>query len=343
MLNTALIGFGLAGKTFHAPLLSATKSIALRKIMTSKSDEAKALYPDAEVINDFEQALTEDIDLIVLATPNKFHFEQAQRVIEAKKSLVVDKPLTPTLKQAKEIEKLANEKNVFVTVFHNRRFDGDFLTIKNLINQDRLGRITYFESNFHRFRPQVDFSNWRETTDDGGGVFFDLAPHLIDQAVDIFGPPLKVFADLERIRDDAKNIDAMHLIMAYDKKRIHLNASTVTKNPMNRFVVHGTRGSFTKKGMDPQEQNLKQGMQADHLQIGQDQEDFYGLLMADKSEKIKTWDGHYLGFYQNIVDVLENKKEPIVSLYESVFVMELMQNFLESHQKQKWVTVGLDI
>lgn len=331
IMNVALIGFGLAGKTFHAPLIEAVNELKLCKILSSRKDEIENLYPNVEVISDFEQALEEDIDLIVIATPNHLHFEQAKRAILAGKNVVIDKPMTPTLSQAYQLVQLAHEQDVTLSVFHNRRFDGDFLTIKELIQSDALGRITYFESNFNRFRPEVNKENWRETTDQAGGVFFDLAPHLIDQAVDLFGPPLKIFADMAKLRDQAQNDDYFHLIFEYERCRIHLNASTVCRNPGDRFVIHGLKGSFTKWGLDPQEKNLKHGMSGESSDLGEDSEENYGTLMTDKTSKIPTINGDYKKYYQDIKQI---------SSGQAILVMEVMEACLKSYDLKKWISIS---
>lgn len=330
MKNVALIGFGLAGRTFHAPIIQATNNLKLAKILSSRSEEIKEIYPEVEVISEFNEALTKDIDLVVIATPNEFHYEQAKKAILADKDVVIDKPMTPKLSEAYELVELAKQNNVTLSVFHNRRFDGDFMTIKNLISTGELGRISNFESNFNRFRPEIDNSNWRETTSVAGGVFFDLGPHLIDQALDLFGPPLKVFADIAHLRDEAQNDDYFHIIFQYEKLRIHLNASALCKSVGERFVIHGTKGSFTKFGLDPQEKNLKHGMSGNAKELGRDNDENFGVLMTDNTKKIPTIDGDYKLYYEDISQV---------TAAEAVFVMEIMEMCLKSHQEQKWVSV----
>lgn len=339
MANVALIGFGLAGKTFHAPIIEATEGLFLKKILTSRKDEVQSLYPDTEVISDIDLALTDDIDLLVIATPNKFHFEQAKAAINAGKHIVLDKPMTPTITESAELVRLATEKDIVLSVFHNRRFDGDYLTVKDLVHSTQLGRITYFESNFNRFRPQVDKTNWRETTSDAGGVFFDLGPHLVDQALDLFGPPLKVFADIDSMRDEAVNDDYFQIIFQYDKCRVQLNASAICKNVRERFVIHGTKGSFTKHGLDPQEKNLKHGMSGSSLDLGRDSEVNYGTLMTSNTKKVHTIHGNYRGFYANVLDSIKNGTPLIVSANEALFVMEVMELCLKSSKEQKWLSL----
>ena len=340
MANVALIGFGLAGKTFHAPMIAATEGLNLCKVLTSRSDQVHELYPETEVISEIQSALSDEIDLIVIATPNKFHYEHAKLAIEAGKNIIIDKPITPTVAEGYELLNLAKQNNVVLSVFHNRRFDGDYLTVRDLVHSTDLGRITYFESNFNRFRPEVDQSNWRETTTDAGGVFFDLAPHLVDQALDLFGPPLKVFADIDIMRDGAQNDDYFHLIFQYEKCRVQLNASAICKNTRERFVIHGTKGSFTKHGLDPQEKNLKHGMSGSSSDLGKDSDVNYGTLMTSKTIKVPTRDGDYRGFYKNVLESIQGREQLVVNPSEALFVMEVMELCLKSSKEQRWISVG---
>lgn len=337
-MNTALIGYGLAGKVFHAPLIDSVKTLNLKMILSSREEEIKSKFPNVKVIESIEDALVDEIDLVVIATPNHLHYEQAKKAILAKKNVVVDKPFTVKLEEARELVELARQNNVLLSVFHNRRFDGDYLTLSKLVQEGTLGRVVSFESNFNRFRPEVNTGNWRETTDTAGGVFFDLGPHLIDQAVSLFGPPLKVFCDLEWMRDNVKNDDYFHVIFAYEKLRVHLNASTLAKNNRERFVVQGTKGSYSKFGLDPQEANLKEGLSPAISNIGQDAKELYGVL-ATESESIihPTLDGNYLYFYENIYESIQDHSKLEVTAEEALFTMELLEICFKSHKEKRWI------
>lgn len=340
MIKTALIGFGLAGKVFHAPLLEANKALELTTILSTRTEEILELYPKVIVEKDFETILNSDIELIVIATPNHLHFEQAKKALKAKKNVVVDKPFTVTVAEARELVELARQNDVLLSVFHNRRFDGDFLTLKKILEGNTLGRIVSFETNFNRFRPSVNTENWRETTDIAGGVFFDLAPHLIDQVVSLFGPPVKVFCDLDLIRDNVKNDDYFHLIFQYEKMRVHLNASTVAKNNRERFVLQGTKGSFSKFGLDPQENNLKKGMLGNNETLGKDIPELYGNLSLENEDKIiETIPGNYNLYYENIAESIFDRNKLEVTSEEALFTMELLELCMESYHQQKWIEV----
>jgi len=337
-MNTALIGYGHAGRVFHAPLIDSVKSLNLKMILSSKKDEIEAKFQGTQVISEIEEAFVPEIDLVVIATPNYLHFEQAKKAILAKKNVVVDKPFTVKVEEARELVELARQNNVLLSVFHNRRFDGDFLTINKLLNNGDLGRIVSFESNYHRYRPEVNTANWRETTDQAGGVFFDLGPHLIDQAISLFGPPLKVFCDLDCIREDAKNIDYFHVIFAYDKLRVHLNASNLSKNARERFVIQGTKGSYSKFGMDPQEANLKEGLSPAISNIGEDKKELYGVLaLENESLFYPTVDGNYLHYYENISESILDHSKLEVTAEEGVFTMEIIELCLKSFKEKRWI------
>jgi scyllo-inositol 2-dehydrogenase (NADP+) len=261
-MNVGLIGYGLSGAVFHAPFLLALDEFELKSIVSSKKDIIKKDYPDVEVVSSFEEVVNDpDIHLVVITTPNHLHFSQAKEALEKGKHVVVEKPFVPTLEEGEELIELAKQKELVLSVFHNRRFDGDFMTVKRLIEEEKLGDVVYFESHFDRFRPNIGKKNWREEKETvAGGVLFDLGPHLIDQAFYLFGEPEEIIVDKALQREGSTQDDYFHVIMKYPRLRCVLHASSIAAKPGNRFVVHGTKGSLVIKGMDPQEGRLKQGM-----------------------------------------------------------------------------------
>lgn len=342
MIKTAVLGYGLAGKVFHAPLVEAASELELSCVMSSRVDEIKEHYPKARVAASFEEALNGDEKLIVVATPNDTHFDFVKRSLEAGKHVVVDKPITPTLEEARELSNIAKKAGVTLTVFHNRRFDGDFLTIKDLINKGDLGKLAYFESNFNRFRPEVNKQNWRETTSVAGGVFFDLAPHLLDQAIALFGLPEKAYADIIKAREGAQNDDTFHVVLKYEKFRAHLNAQTVYAANFARFIVNGAKGSFSKFGMDPQEARLKQ-RPVYTKDTGDDIECHYGVLKSESDERtLKTKSGDYLSFYQGVARAIQTGEETPVTIDSALKTMEMMEALLVSAKEGRDVIRGKD-
>lgn len=197
-----------------------------------------------------------DIDLVVIATPNDTHFPLAKAALEAGKHVVVDKSFTVTLSQARELESLAKHCGRILSVFHNRRWDSDFLTVSALINEGQLGEVCYFESHFDRFRPQVR-QRWREQAGPGSGIWYDLAPHLLDQVVVLFGLPVSITVDLAQLRPGAQSTDYFHAVLAYPQRRVVLHGTLLAAAESARFIVHGSRASYIKYGLDPQEERLK--------------------------------------------------------------------------------------
>lgn len=346
MIKTALVGYGLAGKVFHAPLIQAAKQLDLTGVMSSREEEIRKSYPECAVYSGFEEVLDSEAQLVVIASPNDTHYELAKRALSAGKHVVVDKPMTPSLSQAKELLELAKSKSLELAVFHNRRLDGDFMTAKKILKEGKIGTPYYFESNFHRFRPSVNTANWRETTKTAGGIFFDLAPHLLDQAINLFGIPERAFADIEVQREDAVNDDNFHIVLFYGKCRAHLNASVLYKAPFARFILNGDKGSFVKKGMDPQESRLKESGYFEG--VGADEPRNYGTLHSgdpdQKDEReVETIDGDYLKFYENVGQkILGKTSELLVKPEEAILVMELLEALATGSRERRFVEKGKD-
>ena len=257
-IGVAVIGYGLAGQTFHAPLIAATPGLNLRAVVSSRPEAVHADLPEVEVLPSLGSALArDDIGLIVVATPDALHAEQAIAALEAGKSVVVDKPFAATLADAESVAAVAKTAPGVFSVFQNRRWDADFLTLRRLIDEGELGEVAVFESHYDRFRPIVT-DRWKDQRD--GGVWADLGPHLIDQAVQLFGPPLGVYADLQPQRRGATGIDYGHVLLRYDRLRVILNMGHLAAESGLRYVVHGDGGSFVKHGLDAQEGQSKAGM-----------------------------------------------------------------------------------
>jgi len=259
-VRTALVGFGYAGQTFHAPLIAVCPDMSLEAVVSRQAEAVVEVYPDARVLTSFDDALADQaIDLIVLATPNDLHASQAEAALKAGKAVVVDKPFTLTTDEARRLTALAEERGQLLSVFHNRRWDADFLTLKALIAEDRLGPVMRFESSFNRWRPEVR-DRWREGDGPGAGIWYDLGPHLIEQALVLFGRPLGVTCDLATLRPGGRATDYAHAVLRYADKRVILHADMVTPAPEARFAVHGARASWLKAGLDIQEDQLKSGL-----------------------------------------------------------------------------------
>lgn len=258
-LNVALVGYGYAGRTFHAPLIASVDGLRLHAVVTSKPHEIRARWPQARPYPELAGALADDaVDVVVLATPNVLHAPQAHAALAAGKHVVVDKPFTVTLAEAEAVVAHAERAGRVLSVFHNRRWDSDFLTLRALMDTQSLGDVVYVESRFDRFRPSVR-DRWRERAGPGAGLWFDLGPHLVDQSLQLFGAPARIHADIAALRPGAQVDDYFHVVLEYPRRRVVLHASTLVVANHLRYAVHGTRGSFMKEGLDAQEAALQAG------------------------------------------------------------------------------------
>lgn len=327
-VNVALLGYGYAGKTFHAPLISSVAGLALTNVVSSDSEKVLKDLPKTRVISNHDDAFSNDaIELVVIATPNDTHFDLAKRALNAGKHVVVDKPFTTTVSEAKELIKLAETKKRILSVFHNRRWDADFLTIKKLLNQNTLGEVMHFESHFDRYRPEVR-DRWREQAGAGSGIWFDLGSHLLDQVIQIYGTPDSINADLELQRDRASAVDYFHTILHYGNRRVILHGSALVAADSPRFTLHGKLGSFVKYGLDTQEDALKNGDKVDEGDWGIDPRD--GTLTTysgdnPHTEMLVTERGDYSAYYEKVRDAIRFDTPNPVSAQEALMVMELLE------------------
>jgi scyllo-inositol 2-dehydrogenase (NADP+) len=306
-LNVALLGYGFASKTFHAPLLVRVPGLRLRYIVSSDHAKVHKDYKDISVLEKPEEALADpEVDVIVIATPNVTHFDLAQKSLNAGKHVVVDKPFTNTVADGMELIKLARSRKKVLSVFQSRRWDGDFLTLRKVLADGSLGKVALFECHYDRYRPEPR-QRWREKPGPGSGIWFDLGPHLVDQALQLFGAPESIYADLEIQRSGGEANDYFHVVLRYGKSRaiLHGGSLVVTESP--RFIVHGALGSFTKFGMDTQEEALKRGEIPGSPGWGVDPK--MGTLITKKGDGFETREvpnipGNYLGYYQGLRDAL---------------------------------------
>lgn len=311
MLKVGLIGFGLAGQAFHAPTIRAVPGMELACILERSGSLAQKRYPGVRVARTLEELLQDEaIRLCVVATPNTSHFELATRCLRAGRDVVVDKPFTTTVQEALELIQLAEKQKRRLAVYQNRRWDGDFLTVKKLIASGELGRLVACESHYDRFRPQIKPGGWRDRPDPGSGILFDLGSHLIDQALHLFGEPQAIAADVFTQRDAAKVDDAFDVRLEYPALRMTLRSTMLACAPRPRFLLHGTKGAFVKYGMDPQEAFLRGGDGSYNPAWGEDPEAQWGTLTVPAGgdsfteRRVKTERGDYPGFYANVRDAI---------------------------------------
>lgn len=332
-IRVGLIGYGYASKTFHAPLIAGTPGMALAAVSSSDATKVHADWPSVPVVSEPKHLFNDpNIDLIVIPTPNDTHFPLAKAALEAGKHVIVDKPFTVTLSQARELDALAKSFGRVLSVFHNRRWDSDFLTVKALLNEGTLGEILFFESHFDRFRPQVR-NRWREQAGPGSGIWYDLAPHLLDQAVNLFGLPVSMTVDLAQLRPGAQTTDYFHAVLSYPQRRIVLHGTMVAAAESARYILHGTRGSFVKFGLDPQEERLKNGERLPQVDWGYDMRD--GVVTRVEGEErveetLLTIPGNYPAYYAAIRDALNGTGDNPVPASQAIQIMELIELGIES-------------
>jgi predicted dehydrogenase len=327
-IPVALVGYGYAGKTFHQPLIAATAGLRLVCVVSRQPDKVASDVPDAKVVPDLEAALSDPaIQLVVIASPNHCHAPQAIAAMRAGRAVVVDKPFTVTMDDARDVERVSQETGQPVFVFHNRRWDADFRLLQQWVGEGRLGQIVHFESHFDRWRPTVR-DRWRERSGPGGGLWLDLGPHLIDQALLLLGAPLSVSADIAMERPGALVDDAFRVTLNYALSRAVLSASMLRADNGLRFAVHGTSGSFLKHGQGAQEDDLKAGMSPLDPAFGIDPDPAI-VTTADGDiltrTELSVGRGGYLAFYAGVRDALRTGCESPVALSQAIDVMRVLE------------------
>jgi predicted dehydrogenase len=259
-ITTALLSYGMSGSVFHAPLLNAHPDFHLHTIVERTKSASKYSYKNVHVVKSVEAAINDPlIELVIVNTPVHLHYEHAKAALEAGKHVVVEKPFTANIEQAIELNKIAKKQNRILTVFHNRRWDSDFLSVKKVLDKNWLGQIKEVEIHFDRYRPVVEKS-WKEDCNlPGTGSLYNLGSHLIDQALCLFGMPNALFADTNILRPDASVVDYFVVMLFYDTFNVILKSSYLVKLPPPKWQIHGTHGSLLRSGIDPQEEALKNG------------------------------------------------------------------------------------
>jgi len=341
MIECGLIGFGLGGRAFHAPFLASVPGLRLAAVLQRTGDDAARIYPGTKVVRTVEELLgISSIRLIAISTPNDTHAPLTHACLEAGRDVVLDKPFATTLAEGRELVALAQKTARFLTVYQERRLDGDFLTLEKMISGGELGRVIRFEETFDRCRPAIRDS-WKEKPGPGTGVFCDLGPHLLDHALKLFGPPEMLLADIRAERDGAPNDDAFDVTFYYASGlRVYLSSMTLAPIPRPHFRVLATKGSYVKQGLDPQEALLRAGKPVGGEDWGVEKEEEWGTLAqfdsgSSTQRKVPTLRGDYRKFYENVRDVLLGKAKPLVTLEEALHVMYALELSVESSAQRK--------
>ena len=342
MLRVGLIGFGLAGQAFHAPIIRGVPGLELACILARSGSLAQKTYADVEVVRTLEDLLAdEQIRLVVVATPNPSHFDLARRCLLAGRDVVIDKPFAPTLKEAEDLVRVAEQNGRLLTVYQNRRFDGDFQTVKKMVQLGTLGEISEYEARYDRFRLERKPGTWRERPEPGSGILFDLGPHVIDQALVLFGTPEAVTARLLNQRGGEID-DGFDVALEYPKFRALARSRMIAYAPGPHFLIHGSRGSFVKYGMDPQEEVLRSGKVAHGTDWGphwgEDPEENWGTVsLANGSgpRKVKTETGDYRRFYANVRDAILDGAPLDVQPQQALNTTRAIELAIRSHREKR--------
>jgi scyllo-inositol 2-dehydrogenase (NADP+) len=347
MVRVGLIGFGLAGQAFHAPVIRGVQGMELVCIVERRGTRAQEKYPEVRVVRALEELLADKtIQLCVIATPNDSHFDLAQECLLAGRDVVVDKPFMPSLRQSEELVRLAAERGQLITVYQDRRWDGDFQTVKKIVESGKLGTVVEYECRFDRFRLEPKANAWRERADQpASGVLFDLGPHVLDQALVLFGEPRAVTASAFCERKTSQVDDSFDVCLEYPTLRAMGRARIIAFAPGPHFLIHGTNGSFVKYGMDPQEARLREKA-PDGLDWGADwgeeAEELWGTLslVGQPSIRAKTERGDYRGFYTNVRDAIEKKAALDVTPEQALRTMRAVMLAHKSSRERRTVGWG---
>lgn len=341
-IRAGLVGFGMAGRVFHGPLLSSVEGIELAAAMERSTNRAAERYPDVKIYRSLEEMLADgSLDLFVVATPSATHFEVAREILLAGKNLVVDKPMSTASAQVAELIGLARERKVLLAPFQNRRWDSDFLTVKKLLAEGSLGQLVHFESRFDRWRPLAPTDRlWKEDPV-SGGVLVDLGSHLVDQALALFGKPESVWAELLREREWARTNDGFEIRLRYPSFAVVLGANCLSLPAGPRFHLRGSKGNYWKHGLDPQEAALNKVKLIDDLHWGEEPRSEWGVLHveangATAAQPVQTIAGNYRLYYAGVRDALLGKAAlPVaaVDAWRTARVLEWAQESSAKHRE----------
>lgn len=343
-INVGIAGFGMSAQIFQAPFLHADERFHIKKIYERTTENSKKEYPYVEIVRTYADLLTDDIDLVVISTPNNLHVPMAKEAMYAGKNVIVEKPVSATSEEAAELCRLAKEKGLLFSVYQNRRLDGDFLTVKNIIDTDTLGEVLDYEVHYDRYVIGKGSKAWKENGGPGIGILYDLGVHIIDQAVHLFGVPKEVYADFRRQRPETFGYDNFEVILYYDDLKAIISASEVVAGPGPHYMVHGREGSFLKYGMDVQENALIAGERPGKDGWGSEPQECYGTLYKYvtgeiEEVKIQTIPGNYGKYYDNIYHALTSGADLMVKPEETVTVLKIIEAAQLSNSEKRRVVL----
>ena len=336
-----MASYGLSGSVFHAPFLNIHPHFELSGIVERSSDRSSALYPQSKIVRSYEALLSDpDIDLVIVNTPDVTHYEFTKMALSAGKHVVVEKPFVLNVGEGEELVKTAREKNLLLAVYQNRRWDGDFLTIRSLLKTSLLGRIVEFHSAYQRYRNFIQPDTWKELPDRRIGLTYNLGSHMIDQAVVLFGLPAAVSADIDKLRANSMVDDYYFIRLIYPGgPKVSVRGGYLMREETPRYYIHADGGSFVKYGLDPQEEMLKAGLSPSLPKWGVEPTQFHGKLNADVNGlhvegRIETVPGNYGGFYNDIYRALSTGTQPETAASEVLNVIRIIDAAFASVERK---------
>lgn len=342
-VKTAIASFGMSGLVFHGPLLKVNQGFDVISILERTKNISEEMFPNARIARTYNEIIgNPEIELVVVNTPDQFHFEMVEKALQSGKHVVVEKPITQRSAEAEKLVKLAKECGLIFTVFQNRRWDSDFRTVQKVMAEGKLGRIIEFESHYDRYRTAITPNTWKEEADEFGGVLYNLGSHMVDQVYVLFGKPKSVSAHLKIVRTAGKVTDYYDIRLEYEKFSAILKCSYLVKNPGPRYSIYGEYGTFHKFGIDPQEEHLKTGKLPTGDDWGTEPESDWGILLYEKNgvdfkEKIETLPGNYNLFYNNVYDAIRNGAELFVKPEEALEVLKILEASVVSNSDKRTV------
>jgi scyllo-inositol 2-dehydrogenase (NADP+) len=342
-IGTALLSFGMSGEVFHGPLLDAHPGFDIKAVYHRRTSKKTAhKFP---VVYSMDEILSNDlIQLVVVNTPNNTHFQYAADALKAGKHVIVEKPFTVTTAEAEELISIAQKHDRVLTVYHNRRWDGSFLTVQKILNEKLLGRVVEFELHYDRYRNYIEADTWKEEPAEGTGILYNLGSHMLDQVLQLFGMPEYVDARIGTQRSGGKIPDYYDIRITYPGMNVIVKSSYLVREPGPMYRINGTEGSFVKYGIDPQEQALKDKKIPGTAGWGTESREWWGKINTTVNGlhvqgEIETLPGNYLEFYQNVYDAIVHKKAVVVEAQEARDVIMLIEACIESSRAMKAVKV----
>lgn len=326
-LVIGIAGFGKGAEIYHAPFITTTPGLKLTLVNERNRERAKELYPNVQVVRSFEELLNSHVDVVIITTPNDLHYEMAKEALEAGKHVVVDKPFAVSVEEADELIQLAEEKGKVLTVYHNRRFDGPFRMLEKIIRERKIGFPEEVEIRFDRYRPDVNPSSWKETVRPGSGLLYDLGPHLVDQALTLFGMPERVEGMAEVQRKEGKADDFFLIELIYSEYKVRLTAGMLVEHKTPHITAIGSEGKFVVNDLDSQEELLKAGIRPGSMAWKEKAATLKGLLLTEEEglSDIEIAQGDYGLFYRNLALAINEGDKLLINPREAREVVSIIQ------------------